>query len=134
MGAEPQGRDRQRLDKWLFFARMLKSRSLAQGFIEAGHVTVNDRKVTQPSHNVKVGDRIELRLDRRDVVLIVRSGGERRGPFEEAKRLYEDLSPPPEAQPRLNTFELAQRQPGSGRPTKRERREMERLFPEIGED
>lgn len=134
MGEEPQGRDRQRLDKWLFFARMLKSRSLAQTFIEAGHVTVNDRKVTQPSHNVKPGDRIELRQERRDVVLIVRAIGERRGPYEEARLLYEDLSPPPEAQPRLNTFDLAQRQPGSGRPTKRERRVMERLLPKIGED
>ena len=68
------------------------------------------------------------------MILVVRDGGDRRGPYEEARLLYHDLSPPPEAQPRLNTFEIAQRQPGSGRPTKKERRDIGRLLPDFGED
>ncbi|MCX8999340.1 RNA-binding S4 domain-containing protein [Rhizobiaceae bacterium BDR2-2] len=125
---EPPVAERQRIDKWLFFTRMVKSRSLAQTLVEAGHVAVNGRKVHQPSHAVRTGDRIELTLERRDIVLVVRGAGKRRGPFEEARLLYEDLTPPPEATPRLSAFEQAQRQPGSGRPTKRERRALDNLL------
>jgi ribosome-associated heat shock protein Hsp15 len=125
---------RQRIDKWLFFARMAKSRSIAQDLIRSNHVRVNGELVSQPSSQVKPGDRIELALERRDVVLVVRSGGERRGPFEEARLLYEDLSPPPEERQRLTLFEQAQRMQGSGRPTKKERRETDRLFPDADSD
>ncbi|MCK8781386.1 RNA-binding S4 domain-containing protein [Rhizobium sp. NTR19] len=125
---------RQRIDKWLFFARMVKSRSLAQTFIASNNVRVNGDLVTQPSFLVKPGDRINLALERRDLVLVVKSGGERRGPFEEARLLYDDLTPPPEEQKRLSLFEQAQRAPGSGRPTKKERREIDRLFPDVDGD
>jgi len=126
-GEQPFSGSRQRIDKWLFFARMIKSRSLAQAHIQDGHVRVNGEKVLQPSHNVKIGDRVELSLQRRDVVLIVKQPGTRRGPFEEARLLYEDVSPPTDEVKRLSLFEQAQRAPGSGRPTKRERREIDRL-------
>lgn len=132
MTGEPPAVARQRLDKWLFFTRMVKTRTLAQTLIEAGHVAVNGRKVHQPSFGLKAGDRIELALERRDVVLIVRAGGARRGPYEEARLLYEDLSPPPEERPRLTAFEQAQRAPGAGRPTKRDRRALDNLLPDIG--
>ncbi len=128
---EPRADVRQRIDKWLFFTRMAKSRSLAQTLVEAGHVTVNGRKIHQPSHNVRAGDRVEIRLERRDVILVVRESGSRRGPYEEAKLLYEDLSPPPEERPRLSAFEQAQRQPGAGRPTKRDRRALDKLHPDF---
>ena len=131
---EPQGGSRQRIDKWLFFARMAKSRSIAQDLVRSNHVRVNGELVSQPSSQVKPGDRIELALERRDVVLVVRSGGERRGPFEEARLLYEDLSPPQEERLRLTLFEQAQRMQGSGRPTKKERRETDRLFPDADSD
>jgi ribosome-associated heat shock protein Hsp15 len=131
---ESQGGSRQRIDKWLFFARMAKSRSIAQDLVRSNQVRVNGELVSQPSSQVKPGDRIELALERRDVVLVVRSGGERRGPFEEARLLYEDLSPPPEERPRLTLFEQAQRMQGSGRPTKKERRETDRLFPDADSD
>ena len=125
---------RQRIDKWLFFARMAKSRSIAQDLIRSNHVRANGELVSQPSSQVKPGDRIELALERRNVVLVVRSGGERRGPFEEARLLYEDLSPPPEERQRLTLFEQAQRLQGSGRPTKKERRETDRLVPDADSD
>ncbi|CDZ27228.1 RNA-binding S4 domain-containing protein [Neorhizobium galegae] len=131
---QPQSGSRQRIDKWLFFARMAKSRSIAQDMIRSNHVRVNGDLVSQPSSQVKPGDRIDLKLERRDLVLVVKTGGERRGPFEEARLLYEDLSPPPEETKRLTLFEQAQRAQGSGRPTKKERRETDRLFPGIDAD
>jgi ribosome-associated heat shock protein Hsp15 len=127
---QPFSGSRQRIDKWLFFARMVKSRSLAQVYVQNGSVRVNGERVVQPSHGVKAGDRIELSLERRNVILIVRLPGDRRGPFEEAKLLYEDLTPPPDETKRLTRFEQALRAPGSGRPTKRERRAIDRLTSE----
>jgi ribosome-associated heat shock protein Hsp15 len=132
MTEKPPGDLRQRIDKWLFFTRMVKSRSLAQGLLSSGHVKVNGAAIRQPSFQVKVGDRVEIALERRDMILVVKSAGERRGPYEEAKQLYEDLTPPREAVERLTTLEQAQRVKGSGRPTKRERRETDRLFPDAG--
>jgi ribosome-associated heat shock protein Hsp15 len=116
---------RQRIDKWLFFTRTAKSRTLAQGWIEAGHVSVNGAKVRRPSAEIKVGDRLEVVVERRTYVLVVKAPGDRRGPFEDARRLYEDLSPPPE---KLTLFEQAQRTPGSGRPEKKDRRDLDRFL------
>ncbi len=103
----------QRIDKWLFFARMVKSRSLAQSLIAAGAVTVNGEVCGQSSRMVKPGDRVQLLLEQRDIVLVVRSAGERRGPFQEARLLYSDLTPPSAEQRRLTPFERAQRGHGA---------------------
>jgi ribosome-associated heat shock protein Hsp15 len=124
MADQTTANQRQRIDKWLFFARMAKSRTLAQEWVEAGHVTVNGEKVRRSSADIRVGDRIGVTTRERDLVLIVKAPGERRGPFEEACHLYEDLSPPPT---RHTAFEQAQREAGSGRPEKKERREIDRL-------
>jgi len=133
MSEKPSGDLRQRIDKWLFFTRMVKSRSLAQGLLNSGHVKVNGASIRQPSFQVKVGDRVEIALEPRDLILVVKSGGDRRGPYEEAKELYEDLTPPREKTERLTTLEQAQRVKGSGRPTKKERRETDRLYPSAGD-
>jgi ribosome-associated heat shock protein Hsp15 len=127
---QPSSGSRQRIDKWLFFARMAKSRSLAQAHIQGGHVRINGERIVQPSFGIKAGDRVELSLERRDVVLVVRLPGERRGPFEEARLLYEDLTPLPDEAKRLTALEQALRAPGAGRPTKRERRAIDRLMSE----
>jgi ribosome-associated heat shock protein Hsp15 len=119
---------RQRIDKWLFFTRMIKSRSLAQTFVMKGNVRINGERIIQPSHGVRPGDKVELTLERRDVVLVVKLPGDRRGPFEEAKLLYEDLTPPPDESKKLTLFEQALRDPGAGRPTKRQRREIDKLM------
>ncbi|HWK63737.1 MAG TPA: RNA-binding S4 domain-containing protein [Rhizobiaceae bacterium] len=119
---------RQRLDKWLFFARVVKSRSLAAKLVQAGRVRVNRDKADQASHMVKPGDVLTVTLDRRILVLKVVSGGMRRGPADEARTLYEDLTPP--APPRDKALPDAlppYRETGSGRPTKKERRETDRL-------
>jgi ribosome-associated heat shock protein Hsp15 len=115
---------RQRIDKWLFFARLAKSRTLAQEWIEGGHVSVNGEKVRRSSAEVKVGDRLEVLAERRTYIIVVRGPGTRRGPYEEARLLYDDESPPPE---RLTPFEQAQRAPGTGRPEKKDRRALEKL-------
>ena len=131
---QPQPGSRQRIDKWLFFARMAKSRSIAQAFIHSNNVRVNGELVSQPSFQVKPGDRLDLKLERRDLVLVVKAGGKRRGPFEEARLLYNDLTPTPEETKKLTLFEQAQRLRGSGRPTKKERRDTDRLVPDAEAD
>lgn len=120
---------RQRLDKWLFFTRLQKSRSIAQKAIESGDVRVNDARVTQPSYALKAGDVVAVSLDRRDIVVRVLAAGVRRGPYEEARLLYEDLTPAVVAGEKPNAFEQATRERGSGRPTKKQRRDVDRLQP-----
>jgi len=122
------GEDRQRIDKWLFFARVVKSRSLGAKLVQAGRVRINGDKTVQAAHPIKPGDVLTIGLNRRIVVFRVCAPGVRRGPFEEARTLYDDLSPqpaPPGAAPADVTVPL--RQAGSGRPTKKERREMEKF-------
>src|SRR5690606_21566352 len=86
---------RQRIDKWLFFARAVKSRSLAARLVSAGRVRINRDKASQASDCVKCGDVLTITLDRRILVWKVLATGERRGPALEARRLYEDLSSAP---------------------------------------
>jgi ribosome-associated heat shock protein Hsp15 len=131
---QPQPGTRQRIDKWLFFARMAKSRSIAQALINSNNVRVNGDLVSQSSFQVKPGDQVNLKLERRDLVLVVKTGGDRRGPFEEARLLYDDLTPPREEVEKLTLFEQAQRLRGSGRPTKKQRRETDRLYPDLETD
>jgi ribosome-associated heat shock protein Hsp15 len=122
------GEDRQRIDKWLFFARVVKSRSLAAKLVQAGRVRINGEKTIQAAHQVKPGDVLTIGIERRIVVFRVRAPGIRRGPAEEARTLYDDLSPlpaPPGTAPADAAAPL--RQAGSGRPTKKDRREMEKF-------
>ena len=118
------GDGRQRIDKWLFFARVVKSRSLAAKLVQAGQVRVNRDKVDHAAHAVKPGDVLTITLERRVLVYRVEDAGVRRGPADEARRLYADLSPPPE-QPRQPS---AERAVGAGRPTKKERRAIDDLM------
>jgi ribosome-associated heat shock protein Hsp15 len=120
--------DRQRIDKWLFFARAVKSRSLAAKLVVAGRVRVNRDKAAQPSDPVKGGDVLTITLERRILVWKVLAPGTRRGPAQEARSLYEDLSPKPApADPALPSAIAPLREAGSGRPTKKERRQTDRL-------
>ncbi len=131
---EEQPVARQRIDKWLFFARLRKSRSLAAKSVEAGDVSVNGVKIRQPSVMVRPGDTIVLSLDRRDMVVKVLLPGERRGPYEEARLLYHDMTPPAPPREERTIFAQATRERGTGRPTKRERREIDRLHGGPGDD
>ena len=119
--------ERQRIDKWLFFARIVKSRTLAAKLASGGKVRVNRDKIDQPSHQIKPGDVLTITLERRIAVCRVLQPGTRRGPASEAQQLYEDLSPPtPKKTERPQLPSVPTREPGSGRPTKKERRDLER--------
>lgn len=84
-----------RIDKWLWFARFCKSRSLAQTLVEEGAVRINGRPVAKASATVKPGDRVLMRLGRIWRQVDVIALGQRRGPAEEAQTLYVLLPPPP---------------------------------------
>ena len=123
---------RQRIDKWLFFSRAVKSRSLAAKLVVAGRVRINRDKAAQASDLVNAGDVLTITLDRRIMVWKVLSPGTRRGPAEEARLLYEDMSPPPTPKGEAVPDAIpALREAGTGRPTKRQRRQTDRL---LGED
>ncbi len=83
---------RQRLDKWLWFTRVVKTRSLAAKLVEEGHVRVNGTRIEQSSKSVKPGDVVTVALEHDVRVMRVVSAGERRGPAPEARLLYLDLT------------------------------------------
>jgi ribosome-associated heat shock protein Hsp15 len=85
------GAPAQRLDKWLWFARVLKSRTLAAEFVERGKVRVNRVRVVKPSQTVREGDVLTVSLRGQVLVLRVLAAGARRGPPLEARLLYERL-------------------------------------------
>ena len=121
------GVQKQRIDKWLFFTRVVKSRSLAAKLAAGGRVRINRDKIDQASHGIKIGDVVTVTLDRRILIYKVRELGERRGSFPEAQLLYEDLTPPAEKTEEQMAGLGEKRDAGSGRPTKRDRRATERL-------
>lgn len=111
----------ERIDKWLWHARLVRTRSLAAGLVSGGHVRLNRNKISKPSQPVKLGDVITVALPTRIAVLRVEATAVRRGPASEARLLYCDLSPPPTER----TIQVGARTPGTGRPTKRDRRRIE---------
>ena len=91
--SEDLPRGRQRLDKWLFFSRVVKSRTLAQKLVESGAVRVNSERTLSPDRRVGPGDVLTMTLGKRLLVWRIVNEGERRGPAIEAATLYEDISP-----------------------------------------
>ena len=125
--------DRQRIDKWLWHARVVRTRSAAAGLAVSGHVRVNGQRIDAASRAVRLGDVVTVALDRSVRVLKVAGFAERRGPAEAALMLAEDLTPvvPSESPMPRTAAPPGSRQPGDGRPTKRDRRAIERF---TGED
>ena|SRR5947209_4868370 len=118
---------RQRLDKWLWYARLAKTRTLAQKLAMSGQVRINRDRTESASHPVKTGDVLTVALPGGVRVLKITATGERRGPAIEARLLYEDLTPP--SPPRMPN-EIA----GGSRPTKRDRRSLERFLGRVPAD
>jgi ribosome-associated heat shock protein Hsp15 len=83
--------ERQRLDKWLWHARVVKARTSAAALVEAGHVRINGAREVAPGHPVKIGDVLTIGLDRSVRLLKVTGFSERRGDAAAARLLYEDL-------------------------------------------
>lgn len=127
-GPAPGETDRIRLDKWLFFARFARSRTLAARLVSDGCVRLNTVKVETPARPVRPGDVLTLALPHAVRVVRVEACGSRRGPASEAATLFVDVAPPV---PVARTAPLPGkplREPGSGRPTKRDRRATDRLL------
>ena len=83
---------RQRLDKWLWFARFARTRSLAARLSEDGFVRVNGARTENPAKGLAIGDVVTVAAPHATLAVRVRDLGERRGPAPEARRLYEDLA------------------------------------------
>lgn len=117
--------EKMRVDKWLWQARFFKSRALAGEVAGSGSLRVNGERVSKAAHSIRPGDVLTFPKERHIRVIQVAAIGSRRGPATEAAGLYTDLSPPvsgpadPAPSPR--------RDPGAGRPTKRDRREIDAL-------
>ncbi len=114
----------QRLDRWLWFTRIVKTRTLATRFIAEGRLRVNREKIDKPSRTVRAGDVVTASVHDRVLVLRVLDEGVRRGPAAEAQTLYEDLTPPALKGPEALAAPV-RRERGAGRPTKRDRRRMD---------
>jgi ribosome-associated heat shock protein Hsp15 len=123
----------QRVDKYLWFARCYKSRTLAASMVAQGRVRINGARCEKPSAAVKTGDVLTLTAGPHVRVIKVLSGGERRGPASEAQLLYEDLTPPAPTK-EAAAAKPAQREAGAGRPTKKERRDITAFKSESDED
>lgn len=116
-----------RIDKWLWHARFFKTRTLAQNFVTGGNVRVNSQRVEKANASVKPGDVLTFVRGYVRVIEIVELA-DKRGPASVAQTLYNDLSPPaPKQDDPDRPAPVAERERGTGRPTKRERRDIDRL-------
>lgn len=119
----------QRIDVWLWHARLYKTRSLATKMVRGGKVRLNGNICKKSSATITVSD--ILTFTRADEILIAKvlAIGTRRGPATEAQKLYEDLTPPKEPREKgVTTNQKSPRPKGAGRPTKRERRAIDSLM------
>jgi ribosome-associated heat shock protein Hsp15 len=114
-----------RVDSWIWSVRLARTRSAASGACRAGHVRVNGVRV-KPAHSVRAGDEVRLRQDGRERIVVVMRVIAKRAGAPVAAECYIDHSPPPP--PREETVTVAARDRGTGRPTKRERRSIDKLI------
>tara|TARA_Y100000782_G_scaffold25284_1_gene27945 strand:+ start:14055 stop:14468 length:414 start_codon:yes stop_codon:yes gene_type:complete len=126
-----------RIDKWLWHARFYKTRSLASKACQSGHIVLNGQSVSKASVTIVVGDRLQFFQGPHLRVVEIMALGQRRGPAPEAQTLYADHSPPrmprKEVASDIRTAPVAEREAGAGRPTKAERRALDRLRGEGGD-
>lgn len=111
-----------RVDKWLWHARFLKSRSLATALVAGGHLRINGTRAAKPAHTVVPGDVLTFPQGDRIRVVRILAVGIRRGPAPEAQTLYADLDQgekPAEDLPGIARIE------GNSRPTKKDRRKLD---------
>ncbi len=119
-----------RVDKWLFHARFFRTRSLAARQVQAGKLRINSQPQKKPASVVRPGDVLTFAQGRAIRVIEIVALGHRRGPAAEARALYRDLAPPETKRPEAPPPPPGLRPPGAGRPTKKERREIDRLLRE----
>ncbi|NJD30592.1 MAG: RNA-binding S4 domain-containing protein [Gammaproteobacteria bacterium] len=123
---DPSAAGSLRVDKWLWCARFYKSRSLAQEAVEGGHVQVNGERV-KASRHVRVGDRLRITRERERFELDVTGIPARRGPADEARRHYSETPESEAARAAVREFDRLSAPVPTGRPDKRERRDLLKL-------
>ena len=119
-----------RLDKWLWYARFFKTRTKATKLIQSGKLRINGDITNKPHRTVTIGMVLTFPQAKHVRVIKIAKTGQRRGPVSEAMALYEDLSPiisEPSKQDKNKDVDFERRETGTGRPTKKQRREIERL-------
>jgi ribosome-associated heat shock protein Hsp15 len=121
--------DRVRIDKWLWAARFFKTRALAQAAVVAGKVRLHGERI-KPAKEVRVGDALSIRVGEFEWSIVVRALGERRGPADDARKLYEESAE--SIARRIAQIADCKVMGGlagerKGRPTKRERRQIIRF-------
>jgi ribosome-associated heat shock protein Hsp15 len=122
--------ERQRVDKWLWHARVVRTRTAAAALADKGYVRINGDRVDASSRAVKAGDVVTIALDRVRILKVL-GFAERRGSASDASVLFEDLAPVQRREPHpdeATEAAPAMREPGTGRPTKRDRRAIDRLM------
>jgi len=121
--------NRQRVDKWLWHARVVRTRTAAAALAGQGQVRVNGERIDAPSRAVRPGDVVTVALDRVRVLKVL-AFSERRGSAADASLLFEDLQPRPArtGAASVEPAPAAERESGTGRPTKRDRRAIDRLM------
>ncbi|MFD9193208.1 RNA-binding S4 domain-containing protein [Streptomyces phaeochromogenes] len=122
--AAPSTGETVRVDSWIWSVRLVKTRSMGATACRGGHVRVNGERV-KPAHTVRVGDEVRLRHDGRERVVVVKRVIRKRVGAAVAAECLVDNSPPPP--PREAVAPAGVRDRGTGRPTKRDRRDLERL-------
>ncbi|MEG3638351.1 RNA-binding S4 domain-containing protein [Magnetococcus sp. PR-3] len=119
-----------RVDKWLWAARFFKTRAIATDAVNGGHVHLNGQRV-KPSRVVKVGDELEITKGPYRFMVTVEGLNDKRGPAPEAQKLYTEKPESQEARQEISAQKRAERNSrpdyGSTRPTKRDRRALDRL-------
>jgi ribosome-associated heat shock protein Hsp15 len=114
-----------RVDSWIWSVRLTRTRSSAAEACRGGHVRVNGVRV-KPAHAIKIGDEIRLRHEGNERIVVVSQVITKRVGAAVAAECYVDKSPPPP--PREEAVTVAVRARGAGRPTKRERRDLDKLL------
>ena len=125
--------ERQRIDRWLWHARVVRTRPAAAALANGGRVRLNGERIDAASRVVKAGDVVTVALDRTVRVLRVTGFAERRASAEQTRGLYEDMAPRSGATGTGDSELIAAnptRDSGSGRPTKRDRRDLDRWLRE----
>ncbi|MFJ3281322.1 RNA-binding S4 domain-containing protein [Streptomyces halstedii] len=123
-GEAPQAAGSVRVDVWIWSVRLTKTRAQAAAACRAGHVRVNGERA-KPAQNLRAGDEVRLRHAGRDRIVVVSKIVKKRVGPPVAVECFVDNSPPPP--PRETAIQVPVRDRGAGRPTKRDRREIERL-------
>ncbi|WP_030933143.1 RNA-binding S4 domain-containing protein [Streptomyces sp. NRRL S-646] len=113
-----------RIDSWIWAVRLAKTRSVGAAACKGGHVQVNGVRV-KPAHTVRIGDEVRVRQEGWERIVVVKRLIRKRVGAPVAAQCYVDNSPPPP--PRQSFAPAGIRDRGTGRPTKRDRRDMERL-------